>query len=213
MIIEKKAGWKGAINHLWAHESGPATPSCLIQHLSCGQYLCHLPSLLPRACPLYPKIQGSSASLRLRIKLKVTVVKRSVLRSSFVASGNLLNLLSLSFQLGSMRVKIISQGLWRWTEIIQMKSLIRQVLGIISHEFLYVTQSWLTLEQLVISVSPSLEELWGELMEIYDGKGIFLLVQHHLPTRWLGSQTNRGERPIPASSREGLGSDTNSSET
>ena len=160
-----------------------------------------------------PKSRAPQPSLRLRIKLKVTLVKRSVWGLSFVASGTLLNLLSLSFPLGSMGV-IISQGLWRWTEIIQMKSLIRQVLGIISHEFLYVTPELAHFGAAGHFSFTISRRALGWVDQIYDGKGIFLLVQHHLPTRWLGSQTNRGEHSNSCQQLgEGLGSDTNSSKT
>ena len=47
---------------------GPATPSRLTQHLSCGQYLGHLPASLPRACLLYPQIQGSSTQSKAQNK-------------------------------------------------------------------------------------------------------------------------------------------------
>ena len=76
-------------------------------------------------------------------------------------------------------------------------------------------QSWLNLE-LVISVSPSLEGLWGKLVDISGRKVIPLLAHiphHHLLAKCLGPQTDKGE--CPSSSRqpgEELGSDAISSE-
>lgn len=61
-------------------------------------------------------------------------------------------------------------------------------------------QSWLTLEQLVISVSPSLEELWGELIKFMMGKVYSCWSNTTYPPDGLGPRQTEENIPIPASS-------------
>ena len=87
-----------------------------------------------------------------------------------------------------------------WNNTNEDPALIKAALGAIRHEFLYMLQCWLTLEQLVISVSLSLEGLWGELAGISGGKGIPCSSSITYPPDVLGPRQIEESFPVPPSS-------------